>query len=115
MNSQTEENLNEYRLQKLVAEIDSDDFEVASISIFPTSKLNYPGVPFYIIKIVNWFWYLPSFAKLVVVVVGFLLGFVILQVALKLIAFFISMALFAGLVYLGYKFIVAGNSSQIKE
>ncbi|MGD1909311.1 MAG: hypothetical protein ACFB2X_00150 [Rivularia sp. (in: cyanobacteria)] len=115
MNSQTEENLNEYRLQKPAAEIDSDDFEVASIPIFPTSKLNYPGVPFDAIKIINWFWYLPSLAKLVVVVVGFLLGFVILQVALKLIAFVMSMALFAGLVYLGYKFIVAGNSSQIKE
>ncbi|NJS16941.1 MAG: hypothetical protein HC787_09075 [Nostocaceae cyanobacterium CSU_2_110] len=47
--------------------------------------------------------------------VGFLIGFVILQAALKLIASVISMALLAGLVYLGYNFFVAGNSPQIKE
>ncbi len=115
MNGQTEENLNEYRLQKLVAETDSDDIEVATLPILPTSKLSHPGVALYTSKFINWFWYLPTLSKLVVIVVGFLLGFVILQTALKLIALAMSMALLAGLVYLGYKFIVAGNSSQIKE
>ncbi len=115
MNPQTEENLNEYRLQKIVNEIDSDSVEVASIAISPRSKLSDAGVASYIIKIINWFFYLPDLAKLVVVVVGFLLGFAILQTVLKLIASLISMALLAGLVYLGYKFFVAENSSQIKE
>lgn len=115
MNPQTEENLNEYRLQKLVAEIDSDNFQVTPLPILPISKLNDVGILFYIITIINWFWHLPGLAKPLVVVVGFVLGFVILQAALKLIASVISMALLAGLVYLGYNFFVAGDNSQIKE
>lgn len=115
MNSQTEENLNEYRLQKLVPEINSDPRELAPLPILQTSKLRRTSIALYTIKVVNWFWYLPVLAKLVAVVVVFLLGFAILQAALKLIASVISMALLAGLVYLGYNFFVAGNSSQIKE
>lgn len=115
MNPQTEENLDEYRLEKLVAEIDSDDFEVVPLPILPTSKLNRFGKKFYIIKIINWFWHLPVLAKPLVLIVGFLLGFAILQTAVKLIASVISMALLAGLVYLGYNFFVAGDNSQIKE
>jgi hypothetical protein len=112
MNPQTQENLNEYRLGKLVAEIDSDEVEVAPLPISPTSKLNYADQKFYIIKVINWFWHLPGLAKLLVVVVGFLFGFAILQTALKLIASVISMALLAGLVYLGYNFFVAGDNSH---
>ncbi|MGF1676224.1 MAG: hypothetical protein ACFCUV_21445 [Rivularia sp. (in: cyanobacteria)] len=115
MNPQTEENLNEHRLQKLVSEIDSDSIEVACSTILPTSKLNHTSVAYYIIKIIRWFWHLPILAKLIVLGVGFLLGFAILQAALKLIASVMSMALLAGLVYLGYNFFVAGNSPQIKE
>ena len=115
MNPQTEENLNEYPRSKLVTEIDSDSVEIAPLPISATSNLIFTGVTLYMKNIINWFWCLSSVAKLVVVLVGFLLGFVILQAALKLIASLISMALIAGLVYLGYKFFVAGNSSQIKE
>ncbi|MEO0932744.1 MAG: hypothetical protein AAFY21_02965 [Cyanobacteria bacterium J06641_2] len=66
-------------------------------------------------KITNWFYNLQAIGKFIAVVVGFILGFAILQAALKLIASVISMALLAGLVYLGYNFFVAGNSSQVKE
>ncbi|MBF2015305.1 MAG: hypothetical protein IGS23_08910 [Rivularia sp. T60_A2020_040] len=115
MNPQSEENLKEYHLQKLVTEIDSDSIEVACSTILPTSKLNHTSVPYYIIKTIGWFWHLPNLAKLIVLAVGFLMGFAILQAALKLIASVISMALLAGLVYLGYNFFVAGNSPQVKE
>ena len=115
MNPQTEKNLNEHRLQKLVNEIDSDSVEVTPVSISSTSNLVFTGVTLYVKTIVNWFWYLSSSAKLVVIVVGFLIGCAILQAALKLIASVISMALIAVLLYLGYKFFVAGNSSQIEE
>ena len=115
MNPQTEENLNEYRLQKVVDEIDSDLIEVTPLPILSTSNLAYTGIPLYIIEVINWFRNLPGLAKLVAVVIGSLIGFAILQAALKLIASVISMALLAGLVYLGYNFFVAGNSSQIKE
>ncbi|MEO1431061.1 MAG: hypothetical protein AAFS12_06530 [Cyanobacteria bacterium J06632_19] len=115
MNPQKQENLNEYRLQKLVTQINSESTELAPLPILTTYKLNKSSIIFYVTKTINWFYYLPAIAKVIVVIVGLLLGFAILQAALKLIAFAISMALLAGLVYLGYNFFVAGNSSQIKE
>ncbi len=115
MNPQTQDNLKEYRLQKLVTQIDSDSVEVAPLPILQTSKLNNSGIFLYIRKITNWFYNLQVVGKLIAVGVGFVLGFAILQAALKLIASVISMALLAGLAYLGYNFFVAGNSSQVKE
>ncbi len=114
MNPQTEENLDEYRLQKLFTEIDSDD-GITPLPILPTTNVSDTGIFDYIAKTINWFYYLPGLAKLLVTVVVFVLGFAILQAALKLIASVISMALLFGLVYLGYNFFVAGNSSQIKQ
>ncbi len=117
MNPQTQENLNEYHLQKLVTDVDSDsvEAEIVSLPILPTSKFNYAGITEYTFNTINWFLYLPALTKLIVLAVLVLLGFAILQAALKLIASAISMALFAGLVYLGYNFFVAGNSSHVKE
>ncbi|MDY6902644.1 MAG: hypothetical protein SWZ49_31925 [Cyanobacteriota bacterium] len=115
MNPQAQDNLKEYRLQKLVTQIDSDSVEVAPLPMLQTSKLNNSGIFLYIRKITNWFYSLQVVAKFIAVIVGFVLGFAILQAALKLIASVISMALLAGLVYLGYNFFVAGNSSQVKE
>ena len=111
MNPQTQENLNEYRLQKLVTQIDSDSAELAPLPILTTSKLKTNGIIYHTVKSMNWFYHLPVIAKLVVVVVGFCVSFAMLQAALKLIASVISMALLAGLVYLGYNFFVAGNNS----
>lgn len=115
MNPQTQENLNEYRLQKLVTKIDSDSAELTPLPILTTSSLNSNSIIYYIVKCMNWFYHLPAIAKLVVVIVGIFVSFAMLQAALKLIASVISMALLAGLVYLGYNFFVAGNSSQVKE
>ncbi len=114
MNPQTQENLNEYRLQKLVTQR-VHEAKLASLPILTTYNQNNNSIIYYIIKIIGWFYYLPVIAKLVVVVVGLFVSFAMLQAALKLIASVISMALLAGLVYLGYNFFVAGNSSQIKE
>lgn len=113
MNPQ-QENLNEYRLQKLVTQR-VDEGELAPLPILTTSKLKNTSIIYYAGKSINWFYHLPAIAKLVVVVVGLSVSFAMLQAALKLIASVISMALLAGLVYLGYNFFVAGNSSQIKE
>ncbi|AFY54930.1 hypothetical protein Riv7116_2415 [Rivularia sp. PCC 7116] len=115
MNPQKQENLNEYRLYKLVTQINSESKELAPLPILTTYKLNQRSIIFYLMQTINWFYYLPAIAKVIVVIVVLLLGFAILQAALKLIASIISMALLAGLVYLGYNFFVAGNSSQIKE
>jgi len=115
MNPQTQENVKEYRLQKLLTQVDSDSIEVAPLPILKTYRLNRTSIIFYIIKTISWFYYLPVMAKLLVLVVGFVLGFAILQAALKLVASVISVALLAGLAYVGYNFLVAGNNSQIKE
>lgn len=114
MNPQTQENLNEYRLRELVTQR-VHEAELAPLPILTTSKFKNISIINYIGKCINWFYHLPVIAKLVVVVVGFVLSFAMLQAALKLIASVISMALLAGLVYLGYNFFVAGESSQIKE
>ncbi len=114
MNPQTQENLNEYRLQKLVTQR-VQEAELTPLPILTTSNFKINGIICYIAKCINWFYHLPAIAKLVVVVVGIFISFAMLQAALKLIASVISMALLAGLVYLGYNFFVAGNSSQIKE
>ena len=115
MNPQTQENLNEYGLQKLVAQIDSHEAELAPLPILTTYILNKNSIISYAVRLISWFYHLPVIAKLIVVVVGFVVSFAMLQAVLKLIASVISMALLAGLVYLGYNFFVAGNSSQIKE
>ncbi|MGB3642075.1 MAG: hypothetical protein WBA39_31530 [Rivularia sp. (in: cyanobacteria)] len=114
MNPQTQENLNEYRLHAVVTQR-VHEAELTPLPILTTSNLNQNGIIYYIFWSINWFYHLPVIAKLVVVVVGFFISFAMLQAALKLIASVISMALLAGLVYLGYNFFVAGNSSQIKE
>lgn len=114
MNPQTQENLNEYRLQKLVTQR-VHQAEIAPLPILTTYSLKNKSIIYHIGQIISWFYHLPVIAKLVVVVVGCFVSFAMLQAALKLIASVISVALLAGLVYLGYNFFVAGNSSQIKE
>ena len=114
MNPQTQENLNEYGLQKLVTQR-VQEAELAPLPILTTYALKNNRIIYYAVRLISWFYHLPVIAKLVVVVVGFVVSFAMLQAALKLIASVISMALLAGLVYLGYNFFVAGNSAQIKE
>ena len=61
-----------------------------------------------------WFQGLSGIKKLAVTGVGILLGFMVLQTVFRLVASVISLALLAGLVYLGYKFLVS-NSLQRKQ
>jgi hypothetical protein len=57
----------------------------------------------------NWLNNLSGIQKLVVTIASVIFGFAILQAVLKLIASVLSMALFAALAFVGYKFFVASK------
>jgi hypothetical protein len=104
--NQPEDDL-ERRLQQLEAEIKSQSSVPDKNS--PLSWLNWqPNFS----KIQLWFNGLPATNKLIVVGVSVILGLAIAQMVLKVVVSAISLALLAGLVYLGYKFFVSGNSQN---
>ncbi|WP_066381052.1 MULTISPECIES: hypothetical protein [unclassified Anabaena] len=104
MNPQSEEDL-QRRLQQLEAEVNYQSKSPVSESK-QTSLLSW----------LNWkrwqLWFngLSGTNKLVFLGVAALLGLSIVQMVLKLLVSALSLALLAGLVYLGYKFFVSGNS-----
>jgi hypothetical protein len=117
MNPQPEEEL-QRRLEQLEAEISSfstqpNSQETQKQTYYPNqtmfAKLNRNFQRFQI-----WFQGLSGIKKLAVTGVGILLGFMVLQTVFRLVASVISLALLAGLVYLGYKFLVS-NSLQRKQ
>ncbi len=106
MNPQPEDDL-ERRLQQLEAEIKSQSSAPDKNS--PLSWLTWPpNFP----KIQLWFNGLSGTNKLIVVGGSVILGVAIAQMVLKVVMSAISLALLAGLVYLGYKFFVSGNSQN---
>lgn len=109
MNPQPEEDW-QRRLQQIEAEINSTsvDFEEPreKNQKSPSTSLN---VKPRLGQLQLWFKNLNTPAKLIVVGVGLVLGFAMLQAVAKLVASLISVALLALLVYLGYKFFVSGS------
>jgi hypothetical protein len=109
MNPQPEEDW-QRRLQKLEAEINSVFVEPeksqAPGQTPESSFLNYKS---YLGRLRPWFDGLPKTNKLVVAGVGVLLSFALLQTVLKLVASVVSLAILAGLVYVGYRFFVSGS------
>lgn len=106
MNPRPEDDL-ERRLQQLEAEIKSESSAPDKNS--PLSWLNWQP---HVQKIQLWFNGLSATNKLIVVGVSVILGLAIAQMLLKVVVSAISLALLAGLVYLGYKFFVSGNSQN---
>ncbi|BAT53192.1 hypothetical protein NOS3756_21510 [Nostoc sp. NIES-3756] len=106
MNPQPEDDL-QRRLQQLEAEMKSQSSVPDKNS--PLSWLNWPP-NFQKIKI--WFNGLSGTNKLIVGSVSVILGLAIAQMVVKAVVSAISLALLAGLVYLGYKFFVSGNSQN---
>ncbi|MEJ1930677.1 hypothetical protein WDZ92_10355 [Nostoc sp. NIES-2111] len=106
MNPQPEDDL-ERRLQQLEAEMKSQSSVPDKNS--PLSWLNWlPNFQ----KIKIWFNGLSGTNKLIVGSVSVILGLAIAQMVVKAVVSAISLALLAGLVYLGYKFFVSGNSQN---
>lgn len=110
MNPQPEENLQQ-RLQKLEAEINSQNVDTGNTK--ETRQQSQPNfLNSYLTRSRLWLKSLSGTGKLVVVGVTVLLGLAVLQAVLKLVTSAISLAVLAGLVYLGYKFFVSGSFSN---
>jgi hypothetical protein len=114
MNPQPEEDL-QRRLDKLEAEINSPPGVVPQ----PQGKKQMPQSVFanlslQLERFKIWFKGLSGTKKLVVSGVTVLVGLAMLQTVFKLVASVITLALLAGLVYVGYKFFVS-SSFQRKQ
>ncbi len=111
MNPQPEEDLQQ-RLKDLEAEINSQSSPrrmPQSQQVEHSSESGLPNVKLQFERLKNWFNTLSGTGKLVAASVGVLLGFALVQAVFRFVASAISLALLAGLVYLGYKFLVSSN------
>ena len=109
MNSQPEEDL-QRRLQKLEAQINSSSVEAGeSQQPKKTSQFSFTNLKAYFMRSQLWFNNLSGISKVIFSAVAVLLGLAIVQAVLKLVASAISLAVLALLVYLGYKFFIAGS------
>jgi hypothetical protein len=73
-----------------------------------TFQLNFLPLKSHLERFKIWFKSLSGTGKIVVGSVSVLLGLAMLQAVFKLVASVVSLAVLAGLVYLGYKFFVSG-------
>ncbi|BAY22407.1 hypothetical protein NIES2100_21700 [Calothrix sp. NIES-2100] len=108
MNPQPEEDL-QRRLQKLEAEINSQPEKPR-----PSTRWNFESINSQLMQLQSRFNSLTGTKKLVVLGVTVLLGLAMVQVVFKLVASAISLAVLAGLVYVGYKFFVSSSFQQKK-
>jgi hypothetical protein len=112
MNPQPEDDLQQ-RLQKLESEINSQTVEAGKPKeARQQSQSNFLNLNLYFTRSHLWFKSLSGPGKLVTVGVTVLLGLAVVQAVLKLVTSAISLAVLAGLVYLGYKFFVSGSFSN---
>lgn len=117
MNPQPEEEL-QRRLEQLEAEINSfsakpNPQETQQQTHYPNQTM-FSQLNRYFQRFQIWFQGLSGMKKLAVGGVGIILGLMVLQTVFKFVTSVISLALLAGLVYLGYKFLVS-NSLQRKQ
>jgi hypothetical protein len=108
MNPQSEEDL-QRRLQQLEADLNSASPKSAPQQTSQFSWLNWKQQ---LERGKIWFQGLSGTSKLVFVGVAALLGLSIVQMVLKLVVSALSLALLAGLVYVGYKFFVSSNAQN---
>lgn len=110
MNPQREEDLH-HPLQKLEEEINSSSFKVV-VNQSQRQQMSESGFgdwKSHLEKLTIWFNSLSGMGKLTVLGVAVLFGLAMLQAMLKLVTSVISLALLAGLVYVGYKFFVSSS------
>ncbi|AFY36101.1 hypothetical protein [Calothrix sp. PCC 7507] len=114
MNPQSEEEL-QRRLQKLEAEIKSSSVgSTQKEAPRQESQFSFPSLKLLLERSLNRLNSLSGTKKLVVLGTTAVLGLVVLQTVLKLVASVISMALLAVLVYVGYKFFVSSGVQHKK-
>lgn len=113
MNSPSEQDL-QRQLDQIEEQINSTPVSMSQPHpVVPSSEpsplpAQQPGLS----QLMNWFNGLTKIGKLVVAVVGVLVGLSILQAVLKLVSAAISLALIAGLLYFGYKFFLERSSQS---
>ena len=117
MNPKPEEEL-QRRLEQIEAEINSfstktSQQETQQQTYYPNQTI-FSQLSQYFGRFQIWFQNLSGMKKLAVGGVGIIVGLMLLQTVFRLVTFVISLALLAGLVYLGYKFFVS-NTLQRKE
>lgn len=98
----------EKRIQELEVEIEQDSKELSTSSQTDTSQSIETGVSL----LRQWFESLPTAAKVVVAVVGLMIGFSLLNTVLKLITSLISITILAVVLYLLYKFFLAPKETE---
>ncbi|MBD2167158.1 hypothetical protein H6G04_22465 [Calothrix membranacea FACHB-236] len=114
MNPQPDEDL-QRRLQNLEAEINSSPREVSQPEKQKQPfEFSFESFNSQLTKLQSWFNTLSGTKKIVFLGVTAVVGIVMLQTVLKLVASVISLAVLAVLVYVGYKFFVSNNSQQKK-
>ncbi|GAA6621907.1 hypothetical protein [Scytonema sp. NUACC26] len=117
MNRQPNDDL-QRRLDKLEAEINSpsgvtpQSQEANSSTSSSNKALRF--LSYHTQRVLAWYKTQTGITKIVVLGVGFLLAFSVLQAIFKLVTAVISLAVLSILVYLGYKFFISGNS-QLKQ
>jgi hypothetical protein len=110
MNSQPEEDL-QRRLQNLEAEIKSARVN-ASQPEAQTPVTRFSQWNLYLERSRNWFNSLSIIKKLAVTGIVMLITVWMLQTVFALVASVISLAILAGLVYVGYKFFIANGQAK---
>lgn len=110
MNPQREDDL-QHRLQQLEEEINSSSPKVVveQPQAQKQTQFNFLSYKPHLERFKIWFKSLSGTGKLVVGGVSVLLGLAMLQAVFKLVASVVSLAVLAGIVYLGYKFFVSGS------
>jgi uncharacterized protein YacL len=113
MNRQPNDDL-QRRLEKLESEINSP-LGVTPQSQEANSSKNKAlrFLSYHTERVLAWYKTQTGITKIVVLGVGFLVAFSLLQAVFKLVTAVISLAVLSILVYLGYKFFISGNS-QLK-
>ncbi|KAF3886174.1 MULTISPECIES: hypothetical protein [Nostocales] len=113
MNPQPNDDL-QRRLEKLEAEINSPSgmtSQSQAANSQPNKVLSF--FSYHTSRVLAWYKTQSGIKKIIVLGVGFLLAFSLLQAVFKLVAAVISLAVLSILVYVGYKFFISSNS-QLK-
>jgi tetrahydromethanopterin S-methyltransferase subunit B len=108
MTSQSEDDFRSH-LQQQETGVSSPVVVVTQIEPVNETVQAYSGSAMPIVAFLNWFNNLSGIRKLIVTIAGVIFGFAMLQAVLKLIASVLSVVLFAGLAFVGYKFFVASK------
>lgn len=105
----------EQKLQQLEAELNQTHSTVRMESQ-PSQPQTASAETFHRLRrqVRDWFDRLPKAGKIAVAAIALVFGFSVLRMIFQLVVSIVSLAAIAGVVYLGYKFFIASDSSQAR-